>query len=122
MTKKPKINKSERIRDYKKANPAATPKEIAAALATEGIKANPQFVSTVLSNAKNGVGTKKRGPVPGSRGPKVGERVLKHAAVMANVTTMFSREQLTAAKMLLSKFDSEDAALAAVHTVSDLVK
>jgi hypothetical protein len=115
MTKKPKINKSERIRDYKKANPAATPKEIAAALATEGIKANPQFVSTVLSNAKNGVGTKKRGP-------KVGERVLKHAAAMANVTTMFSREQLTAAKMLLSKFDSEDAALAAVHTVSDLVK
>ena len=45
-------NKSEAIRKYKAEHGSAGPKEIAAALAKDGIKCTPQFVSTVLSNAK----------------------------------------------------------------------
>ena len=64
MAKKAKsANKSLEIRNYKAENPAASPKEIAEALA--GLKVSAQFVSTVLSNAK-----KKEGKAPGKRGRK----------------------------------------------------
>ncbi len=45
-------SKSEAIRSYKNGNPDAGPKAIAAALADDGIKVTPAFVSTVLSNDK----------------------------------------------------------------------
>ena len=53
MAKKAKAgpNKSLEIRNYKAANPTASPKEIAEALAKTGLSVSAQFVSTVLSNA-----------------------------------------------------------------------
>lgn len=56
-----KVNKSKEIRDYHAAHPTAAPAEIAAALKTNGVKVSGQFVSTVLSNARKGKGTGKRG-------------------------------------------------------------
>jgi hypothetical protein len=52
--------KSALIRNYKRDNPAAKPKEIAEALSKTGEKITPAFVSTVLSNEKRR-GKKKRG-------------------------------------------------------------
>jgi hypothetical protein len=46
------VNKSQIIREYKKENPNAKPKEIVAAMAAAGVTVNAQMVSTVLSNAK----------------------------------------------------------------------
>jgi hypothetical protein len=40
------------IRDYKKEHRSAGPTEIADALTKNGSKVSPQFVSTVLSNAR----------------------------------------------------------------------
>ncbi len=49
---KPKINKSQAIREYKKANPRHKPAKIAAALGEQGIEVSAQFVSTILSTSK----------------------------------------------------------------------
>jgi len=57
-------NKSATIRDYKAANPTASPKEIAEALSKSGMDVSAQFVRTVLSNAK------KKGGKVGKRGRK----------------------------------------------------
>jgi hypothetical protein len=54
-------SKSEAIRSYKSKNPDAGPKAIAAALADDGIKVTPAFVSTVLSNDKRKGGSTGRG-------------------------------------------------------------
>lgn len=56
-----KINKSQAIRDYKAANPTATPAEMSTALSKQGVKVSPQFVSSVLSDAKR---KGKPGPKP----------------------------------------------------------
>jgi hypothetical protein len=60
-------NKSEAIRKYKEANAKAGPKEIAAALAKDGLKVTPAFISTVLSNdrRKTRKGRGKGGRKPG---------------------------------------------------------
>jgi hypothetical protein len=60
-------NKSLSIRSYKANHPSAGPKEIAAALAGDGVKVSPGFVSTVLSNARRKSGKKVRGRRPGRR-------------------------------------------------------
>ena len=43
-------NKSQAIRAYKSDNASAGPKQIVEALAKQGVKVTPGFVSTVLSN------------------------------------------------------------------------
>jgi hypothetical protein len=60
-------NKSEAIRAYKEANAEAGPKEIAAALAKDGLKVTPAFISTVLSNDRRKArkGRRKGGRKPG---------------------------------------------------------
>lgn len=63
--KQERPNRSQLIRDYKTANSEIGPKAIAEAMATDhGIKVSPQYVSTVLCNAK-----KKGGKIgtPGRR-------------------------------------------------------
>lgn len=42
-----RVNKSKRVRDYVKANPAAMPRAVVDALAAEGIDLSTQFVSQV---------------------------------------------------------------------------
>lgn len=53
-------NKSEAIRKYKSAHADAGPKEISAALAKEGLKITPGFISTVLSNDRRKAGKSRR--------------------------------------------------------------
>jgi hypothetical protein len=63
-------NKSDAIRKYREHNSDAGPKDISAALAKDGIKVTPGFVSTVLSNDRRKAGTgrrKKGGKRPGSK-------------------------------------------------------
>jgi hypothetical protein len=52
MAKKEKVNKSQAVRDYIKANREATNKEVADALTKKGIKVNPNYVATLKSQAK----------------------------------------------------------------------
>ena len=49
MAKKSKVNKSQAVRDYLKANPQATPSETAAALTKKGIKITASHVSNIKS-------------------------------------------------------------------------
>lgn len=46
------VNKSQAIRDYRKAHPQHKPKQISEELSKGGVKVSAQFVSTVLSNSK----------------------------------------------------------------------
>lgn len=55
------VNKSQAIRDYYDANPAAKPMEVAEAMNAQGIDVNAQFVSTVKSNSKKSKKTGRRG-------------------------------------------------------------
>ena len=66
------INKSKAIRDYKEKHGDVGPKAIAEGLASDGIKVTPQFVSTVLSNAKRKSGKKRRGRPPARRAAAAG--------------------------------------------------
>lgn len=108
-----KVNKSERIREMRKANPTMPPKEMAATLAKEGVKVTAAFVSTVLSGAK------KKGGVVGK--PGSADKALRRAAA-ARLTDTFSREELVAAKMLLEASSGRlDIARETLGVVSELV-
>jgi hypothetical protein len=50
---KTKFSKSEKIREYMKANPTKGPKEVADALKSKGIKVTPGLVSVVKSKIVN---------------------------------------------------------------------
>jgi hypothetical protein len=52
MAEKPKVNKSQAVRDYLKANPGVGNTEIAASLMKSGIAVSPNFVGTIRSNLK----------------------------------------------------------------------
>lgn len=86
MAKKAKsggVNKSAEIRNYKEANPAATPKEIAEAMGKLNLSVSAQFVSTVLSNHR------KKGGKVAKRGHKArSEKALTVAAKEQNIVTM----------------------------------
>lgn len=61
------INKSQSIRDYRKAHPRQKPKQIAAELKKKGIDVSPQFVSTILSTSKKKKSIGKPGRPKGSK-------------------------------------------------------
>ena len=73
MAKKPKISKTQAVRDYLKAHPGAMSKEIAAALTKQGVKINPGHVANIKTKinkeaapkkaAKKKVARKKSAPV-----------------------------------------------------------
>jgi hypothetical protein len=60
MAKKPKINKSQAVRDYLAGHPEAMPKEVMEALAKDGIKVSRVHVSTVKSKFKKASPKAKR--------------------------------------------------------------
>lgn len=60
--RRPKVNKSQMIRDALAANPGKSPAEISALLKEQGLKVSSQFVSVIKSKAKRKPGVKpKRG-------------------------------------------------------------
>ncbi len=60
MSEVVKVSKSAAVREFKKANKAAKPQEIAGALVAQGIAVTPAFVSTILSAAKRKRASKRR--------------------------------------------------------------
>ena len=59
MAKKRKVNKSQAVRDYVKANPKARNSEIAAALTKQGIKITPNYVATIKTQMNKARTAKK---------------------------------------------------------------
>jgi len=58
--KKPKVNKTQVIRDYLAENPDTAPKEVAATLSKQGLSVTANYVSTIKTNMKaKGKGKKK---------------------------------------------------------------
>ena len=47
MAKKPKVNKTQAVKNYLKAHPKAVSSEIAAALTKQGIKITPNYVANI---------------------------------------------------------------------------
>jgi hypothetical protein len=99
-------NKSLEIRNYKEANPTASPKEIAEAIGKSGLEVSAQFVSTVLSNAK------RKGGKIGKRGRKPGQAAL---ASPSNI------QQLLHAKKLVDQMGGIEAAKAAVNALAQIL-
>ena len=64
MAKKPKVNKTQAVREYLKANPQATPKETAAALSKKGVKITTGHVSNIKSTLKKVRRAKKAAAKP----------------------------------------------------------
>jgi hypothetical protein len=100
-------NKSQAIREYKAANPSASPREVAEALSKSGLSVTAQFVSTVLSNAR------KKGGKVGKRGRKPGRPAA--AGKSGNL------QQLIQAKKLVDQLGGIDAARAAVKALAQLL-
>lgn len=99
------VNKSKAIREYKEKHGDAGPKAVAEGLAAEGIKVTPQFVSTVLSNAKRKSGKKRRGRPRGRR---------------AGAATNGSLTQLLQAKKLAEQMGGINAARQALDVLARL--
>ena len=54
----PEKSKAQIVQEYKANNPEATPKAIAEALAKQGVEINAPHVSSILSHARGGSGSK----------------------------------------------------------------
>ncbi len=67
---KRKVNKSQEIRDYVKANREASAKDVVEALKRKGIKVSAPMVANVKSKA--GLTRSRRGRPPGSGASKIG--------------------------------------------------
>jgi hypothetical protein len=116
MAKKAKSggpNKSLLIREYKAANPTATPKEIAEALSKTGTAVSAQFVSTVLSNAR------KKGGKVGRRGRKPGRKPGMAASTGGGGGA--SIENLLKAKKFADSLGGVDQARAAINAIAQLL-
>ena len=60
MAKKPAINKSQTVRDYLKAHPDTSNKEVAEALTKQGVKISPNHVANIKSKRDVSKGKRKR--------------------------------------------------------------
>jgi len=99
-------NKSKAIREYKSNHSGAGPKDISAALAEQGIKVTPAFVSTVLSNAKRrGRKGKRKGGRPA--GAKPGRKD--------------ALSQLVLAKQMSDQFGGVEKARAALDALAQIL-
>ena len=64
MAKKPKVSKTQAVRDYLSAHPGAMSKEIAAALTKQGIKINAGHVANIKTKINKESATKKAAKKP----------------------------------------------------------
>ena len=100
--RKPTVNKSKAIRDYKIANPDAKPREIADYLASQGYDVSPQYVSTILSNERRKTG-------------------LTDGGMLLLGSSKFSVDDMYLAKQLVAKTGSVKAAKQAVDCFNKLL-
>jgi len=114
-----KVNKSQQIRDYKKAHPRQKPKQIAEALGKEGVDVSAQFVSTVLSSAKK---KKKKSRTKGSsQGKEASQRRAtgKRAGAGGRQVTF---ESLLRAKKIVKEMGGIKEARKALDALEELIE
>ena len=111
----PKTNKSQAIRDYKKAHPQDKPATIASELGKIGIEVSAQFVSTILSNSKKRKKIRKPGRPKGSvaSGKPSRSRKLSHDDV--------SFESLLKVKQIVIEMGGIPQAKAALRALEQLM-
>ena len=102
-------NKSQAIRDYYNANPAAKPKEVASELKKKGIQVTPAFVSTIRSTSK-----KKNGKI-GRPGRPVGSTSKRSA------NGEVSYESLLQAKKIVDQMGGLSEAKSALSALENLI-
>ena len=94
MAKKEKVNKSQAVRDYIRANRKATNTEVADALTKKGIKVTANYVATLKSQAKRKRRARKAGLTkPVAEAQKV-ESVAAAAEAPTKSTNAVTLEQI----------------------------
>jgi hypothetical protein len=112
---KPRVNKSQAIRDYKKAHPTHKPAKIAEALGRQGIKVSAQFVSTILSTSKK----KKKIGKPGRPKGSVTNRKKRPASQVSNSDVSF--DSLLKVKQIVIEMGGIPQARAALRALEQLM-
>lgn len=113
------VSKSQAIRDYCEANPKAKPKEVAEALATQGLVVTPQFVSTIRSNAKRKKTTRRPGRPAGSTSTKRAARPAQATAAKGKEDV--SIDSLLKAKKIVQEMGGVEDAKKALDALSKLM-
>jgi hypothetical protein len=103
MAKRRGVNRSQAIRDYARDNANAKPKAISEALAQNGIKVSPAYVSSVLTADRKKSGKMLR------RGPRRGPARNNPYA------------NLVEAKKLVDQFGSVEKAREALDALADIL-
>jgi len=103
---------SQSIRDHLSANPNATPNEIVAALAKQGVKVSPGLASNV--KYRSGPGAKKKSANGRRKGAKRMVRRKRPSAQTVDISA------LQAAAKFVAAVGDADKAIAAVKQVSSL--
>ena len=118
MAKKKAVpNKSQEIRDYLAANPAAKPKEIVAAMKSKGIKVSAQFVSSVKSSSKTKGPTKRRGRPAGSKNKTT---VARKTTTPRGSSDTVSVNSLLKVKRVIEEIGSIEEVKSALNTLEKL--
>ena len=127
VSSKPKVNKSQVIRDYYKRKPNAKPLEIVTALGKQGITVTAQQVSTTRMNAiKQGLleipgsGVKPVQAPKKRRGRPKGSTNKTKASPSKQPTT-FSVEDLLQAKTLIEKMGGMENAKQAINALDKII-
>ena len=113
---KPKVNKSQSIRNYKKAHPNHKPAKIAEALGRQGIEVSAQFVSTVLSTSKK---KKKIGKPGRPKGSGVAKRNQQPGVQVSNGEVSF--DSLLKVKQIVIEMGGVRQARAALNALEQLL-
>lgn len=134
------VNKSQEIRDYFGINPAASAKEVVAAMADKGIEVTEQTVATVKfkagltksrnkgakttksGNAAGSAETRKRGRPPGSLNKKTlkGISITGAGPAQADADHGLNIELLIDAKKLIHRAGSSQQAIEALKAINAL--
>ena len=103
MAKKPKVNKSQAVRDYLKTHPKATSGEIAAALNKKGITITANYAANIKSQSK-----KKR---RATKAPKlqVGEAVTAFSTIHQLNRSLWQLRKHRNSLCILSKYSVGNA-------------
>lgn len=107
MAKKTPVNKSQAVRDYLKEHPGTGNKEVAEALAKQGVKITPNHVANIKSKAAAGKGKRRR---------------RRTAAKAMAVTTGLGVAEIKAAFGLLKQCGSVAGAKAALAAAAEIQK
>jgi len=120
-----KTNKSQAIRDYKKAHPKDKPVTIASELGKVGIEVSAQFVSTVLSNSKKHKKTRKPGRPKGSVSSGKSSAKSSRAGKLSDNNVLsddnVSFESLLMAKQIVTEMGGISQAKAALRALEQLM-